>query len=75
MICKYACACIKKAGRSLYQFIDNYFQTEIHRTAYVEFINPIPNIEVTYNASDEIYILPSIVKTYPNRPRKKRRAS
>lgn len=75
MPCKHACACIEKAGRSLYQFTDICFQAEMYRAAYEECINPIPDIEMSHCSSDEVHILPPITKTRPGRPRKKRRAS
>ncbi|XP_008801985.1 uncharacterized protein LOC103715957 [Phoenix dactylifera] len=73
--CKHACACIEKAGRSLYHFTDNCFKTEMYRATYAEAISPIPDIEELYSASDEIHILPPIIKTHPGRPKKKRRPS
>ncbi|XP_038976652.1 uncharacterized protein LOC120107447 [Phoenix dactylifera] len=75
MPCKHACACIEKAGRSLYQFTDIWFQAELYRTTYAEAINPIPDIEEPHSASEEIHILPPMKKTRPGRPKKKRRPS
>ncbi|XP_038972954.1 uncharacterized protein LOC120105004 [Phoenix dactylifera] len=75
MPCKHACACIEKAGRSLYQFTDIWFQAELYRTTYAEAINPIPDIEEPHSASEEIHILPPMKKTRTGRPKKKRRPS
>lgn len=44
---KHAYVCIEKVGRSLYHFIDNYFQAEIYRATYPEAINQILDIKVT----------------------------
>ncbi|XP_038984441.1 uncharacterized protein LOC103708840 [Phoenix dactylifera] len=75
MPCKHACACIEKAGRSLYQFTDNCFQAELYRVTYAEAISPIPDMEKPQSASEEIHILPPIRKTRPGRPKKKKRPS
>ena len=75
MPCNYACACIEKAGKSLYHFIKNYFEADMYRVAYAECINPILDIELNQSTSNEIQILSSITKTHPGRPKKKRRAS
>ena len=72
---KHICVCIEKASRSLYHFTDNYFHAEIYRAIYTKFINSIFDIKLSQSTSDEIHILPSILKTYLGRPRKKRRAS
>ena len=47
----------------------------MYRIAYVKSINPIFDIELSQSTSDAIYILSPIMKTHPDRPRKKRRAS
>ncbi|XP_019452289.1 PREDICTED: uncharacterized protein LOC109354328 [Lupinus angustifolius] len=75
--CCHAIVVIAGTGRSVYDYCSRYFTTECYRLTYSEFVNPIPNVDVSAPKDSQLVVAvtPPPTRRPPGRPTTKRYAS
>ncbi|XP_061367241.1 uncharacterized protein LOC133310340 isoform X2 [Gastrolobium bilobum] len=75
--CCHAIAVIVGIGRSVYDYCSRYVTTESYRLTYSEFVQPIPNLDVSASKDSQfvVTVTPPPTRRPPGRPTTKRYVS
>ncbi|XP_028057639.1 uncharacterized protein LOC114261563 [Camellia sinensis] len=71
-LCAHAATAIQKSGCDLYAHVEPFYYTSKFKAWYAESVYPIPTVEKSLVAMDDLVVLPSICKKLHGRPKKNR---